>query len=126
MFPFLLFFSGDDLEQENEWNTKGLSSKLNPIQYKKRKAENISSKMSSILRTGINNVKSDSAFKLTESTYQSAASFPPILFLWFSHSIFFHLVFFFEQECNDLGERENSRRKRTTLMPTKSWSCPKK
>lgn len=53
-------------EKENEWNSKGLESNMNPMAYSKKKAENINKLMASILRSALSNIEAESGRKLSE------------------------------------------------------------
>eukprot|EP01116_Phalansterium_solitarium_P014129 TRINITY_DN31661_c0_g1_i1.p1 TRINITY_DN31661_c0_g1~~TRINITY_DN31661_c0_g1_i1.p1 ORF type:complete len:625 (-),score=245.12 TRINITY_DN31661_c0_g1_i1:71-1945(-) len=51
-------------ERENEWNTKGLDSKLNPMAYNKRKADQISKLVSGVLRNAMNAVAAEQVARM--------------------------------------------------------------
>eukprot|EP01114_Cavostelium_apophysatum_P018895 TRINITY_DN5939_c1_g1_i1.p1 TRINITY_DN5939_c1_g1~~TRINITY_DN5939_c1_g1_i1.p1 ORF type:complete len:574 (+),score=233.64 TRINITY_DN5939_c1_g1_i1:140-1861(+) len=61
----------EEKERENEWNTKGLDSKLNPMAYNKRKMENIGKMMAGYLRSTLNHIESENAQKINESSIAS-------------------------------------------------------
>lgn len=54
-------------ERENEWNTKGLGSNLNPLAYNKKKFENIAKMMGGIMRNTLNNIENESGQKMADS-----------------------------------------------------------
>lgn len=49
------------IERENEWNTKGLGSNLNPQAFAKKKAENITKAVGAYIRTAMSHVVSTSS-----------------------------------------------------------------
>jgi len=53
-------------ERDNEWNTKGLGSRLNPMAYSKRKSETIAKMMAGILKTAMLSVSREPS-ALTEN-----------------------------------------------------------
>jgi len=63
-------------EKENEWNTKGLESAMNPMAYAKKKAENINKLMASILRSALSNIEAESGRKLSDISMAQSGKGP--------------------------------------------------
>lgn len=63
-------------EKENEWNSKGLESNMNPMAYAKKKAENINKLMASILRSALSNIETESGKKLSDISMAQSGKGP--------------------------------------------------
>ncbi|GAM23567.1 hypothetical protein SAMD00019534_067420 [Acytostelium subglobosum LB1] len=53
VFEYNLAIFAEAQERENEWNTKGSASGLNPLEYKKNKSKNIMAKMGDSVRSAM-------------------------------------------------------------------------
>jgi hypothetical protein len=56
----------EQAERENEWNTKGIGSNLNPMAYNKKKSEGIARMMAGFMKNTLNQIENESGQRMTD------------------------------------------------------------